>query len=167
MLNSRVFCRQAKCIPSHRRQHIKTFHNFIPGYHVSNNIISAVANMKGSRRIGKHHQAIVFWLFGAWIHFKQILITPILLPFWFNLIKRIGFFHFISQNQHLSFYLTLTKSEVNATLKIRIWGCGAVGSTSQWHCEGHGFDSRQLHFSFHTYHASYHYHIQFCLKSQA
>jgi hypothetical protein len=26
------------------------------------------------------------------------------------------------------------------------WGCGAVGSASDWQSEGHGFESRQLHF---------------------
>ena len=28
------------------------------------------------------------------------------------------------------------------------WGCGAVGSASEWHSEGHGFESRQLHHFF-------------------
>ncbi len=33
---------------------------------------------------------------------------------------------------------------VHATL-LKPWGCGAVGSASEWHSEGQGFESLQLH----------------------
>ena len=36
--------------------------------------------------------------------------------------------------------------EENEDSSIDTWGCGAVGSTSDWQSGGRGFDSRQLHF---------------------
>src|SRR5919201_6274693 len=34
---------------------------------------------------------------------------------------------------------------LDLTLDPRVWGCGAAGSASAWHAEGHEFESRQLH----------------------
>ena len=51
------------------------------------------------------------------------------------------FFSFITSIMHKA----LAKSAAVVYYNIRIWGYGAVGSASEWHSEGQGFESPYLH----------------------
>ncbi len=42
---------------------------------------------------------------------------------------------------------------------LNAWGCGAVGSASEWHSEGRGFESHQLHFFFESKRLTFYFHI--------
>ncbi len=60
VLDRGVFRRHPEGIPAHRVQHIESLHPLETGDHVTDSIITDVAHVNPTRRIGEHLQQVVF-----------------------------------------------------------------------------------------------------------
>jgi hypothetical protein len=76
-----IFSRQAKGIPSNWREDPEAFHDFVAGYNIAYDIISAVSNVKCSGGIGEHYEAIKLILVTLFIYPEQAASFPEILPF--------------------------------------------------------------------------------------
>ena len=93
LLHGRVFSRQAKGIPAHGMQHLKTAHPFVAGNHITNGVVAHMAHVDFARWIRKHLQHIVF--FPSWHvgHPIGLLLLPALLPFALNGLEIVAVVH--------------------------------------------------------------------------
>ena len=83
-LHGRIFCWQAKRIPSHRMQNIKAFGAPVTGNNIAKRVITNMPHMNPPRRIGKHLKNIIFGFIMVDAGGKTIGLIPFILPFLFN-----------------------------------------------------------------------------------
>ena len=83
-----LFCRQSKCVPSHRVEHVKTSEPFISGNDIGGGITLGMSDVQaGSARIRKHIQHVVFRFRGIEFFLarvgcvEKLFVIPNLLPF--------------------------------------------------------------------------------------
>ena len=85
-LNRILFGRQTEGIIAHRMQHIKSFQALITGNDIRSNITQRVTHVEsGPGRIRKHVQYIILLLTGRFYGTIGVMLTPVLLPFRFNI----------------------------------------------------------------------------------
>src|SRR5258708_320532 len=60
VLDRRIFCRQAKRVPSHRVQHVEPAHPLHASNHIPNRVVAHVPHVHRPRRVRQHFQHIVF-----------------------------------------------------------------------------------------------------------
>ena len=91
-----IFCRQAKCVISHRIKHIKTTHSQIASYYIAYSVVSNMSHVqKICRRIRKHFKYINFFLRSIFVSCKNSCSFPAFLPLFFNFLP--------GEMYHLSF----------------------------------------------------------------
>src|SRR5882724_3849192 len=90
ILDGGVFRRQAKSIPTHRVQDVKSAHAFYPRHHVADSVVAHVAHVQGAAGIRQHFQAVIFWFCRVDVGFKDARVIPSLLPFGFDLLRVVG-----------------------------------------------------------------------------
>ena len=84
VFNRRILSRHAKRIPPKRLKNVIATHPFHPREHIADHVVPDMSDVSVSRRIRKHHQAVIFWLVRVFANFERTPFGPPLLPFSFD-----------------------------------------------------------------------------------
>ena len=76
VLDGRILRWHSERIPAHRLQYILTQHALIARHHITNGVIAHMAHVQLSTGIGKHRQAIVFFLIRLFADDKGFMLIP-------------------------------------------------------------------------------------------
>ena len=92
--NRIVFCRKPESVKTHRIQNVKTLHSLFAGNNVQSRIWTRMSDMQtGTRRIRKFDQGVKLFLVLVYFNLVSFLVFPNFLPFFFNGMKIVTFFH--------------------------------------------------------------------------
>jgi len=92
VFNCELLSRQAKCIKSHRVQHVEAAHPLVAGHDVGRDIPQRVSNMQShAARVGKHVEYVIlrFGRVGIVGNSERAFTLPILLPLQFDVLEGI------------------------------------------------------------------------------
>jgi hypothetical protein len=89
VLNGGILGWKTKGVPAERMDYVVALHSFHPSHHVANHVVTDVPDVRMTRRIGKHHQAIKLWLRGICFYLKRPAFSPTLLPLLLNCLRGI------------------------------------------------------------------------------
>jgi len=91
--NRGILRRHAEGVPTHGMQHVKSVHSLIAGHHVADGVVADVAHVNFARRIRKHLQYVVFFLFRVFSYPEQAFFIPDSLPLGLNHFRIVSFLH--------------------------------------------------------------------------
>ena len=84
MLDGGVFGGQAEGVPSHGMHDVESLHTLETRHYVADGVVTYMAHVQVSRRIGKHFQHIVFFFVLVDMTGVGLFVFPAGLPFGFD-----------------------------------------------------------------------------------
>ena len=93
VLDSGVFCGQAKGVPAHGLQHVLALHTLVAGDHVGDGVVAHMPHVQLAAGIGEHGQAVKFLPGIVLLYGKAVVLQPMCLRGLFQGLWVVAFVH--------------------------------------------------------------------------